>query len=1061
MSSLSLAPRLRAAILAAALAAPTCIVAQAPTVDPRLYGDLSWRNLGPFRAGRVGAVSGAIGHPGVYYAGFPGGGLWKTTSGGQVWTPVFDAVRATSSIGAVEVAPSNPDIVYVGTGDMITGGTLDQGNGVYQSVDAGRTWQSIGLEGTRHIQTMLVDPRTPDVVLVGALGDHVHTSDQRGVFRTTDGGRTWQRTLYLDDQTGIAKLARAFDVPDVIYATTVRHYTPPGYAVGSYRSWQFGTVRTKGDTSASRSTIWKSRDGGVTWTRLAGTGLPALEGRMCLAVANGTSAERVYLITNAALHRSDDGGATWRQVAADDERIHNGQGGYSCGVYVDPKNPDLVYTINTAAYRSTDGGRTFTGIKGAPGGDDPQQLWIDPTDGRRILMGLDQGATISLDGGATWSSWYNQSTEQLYHLSVDTSYPAWVYATQQDAGAIRTRMRGNDGAITIFDWTSVNGWEWGSIVPDPLDPATVYATGIGVVKIDMPTGQHINLSPSIDPAAKARSTSSYPLVWTPWNLRQLVVGLNYVVATTDRGAHWTRISPELGIPAGMDSATADKTLGGRGAIESIAASRRSAGEIWVGPNNGLIHVTRDGGKTWRDVSIPTLPSPRRANVSSIEPSPHVPGTAYAAIEYLRVGDHTPYVYRTRDYGRTWTRITTGLPTDEVSGSFARVVRPDPVTPGLLFAGTESGIYVSFTDGDAWQSLGLDLPTTPVRDLLVKDNDLVIATHGRGLWVLDDISMLRQVASARASSPVHLFTPGLATRVRRNTNFDTPLPPDMPHAANPLDGVIIDYWLGAAATAVTLDVLDASGAVVRHMTSEPIAPVPEAARPSFPDFWVERPTPLPTSAGHHRVHWDIRYDAPPALSHGYEINANAGATPASPVGLLALPGTYTLRLTANGATRSVRVTVRNDPRVKVGPAALAAQHALQRQVVDAMRRAYDGQHQVDALRATLAREAPGTNADVAAATRVLHAAIDAAVGADTAGASIGKFRDASEALASQLNAQETADHAPNVGMRAAYAATVKQLSATEAAWSKVLSGGLATLNAVRTRQGLGAISAPKR
>lgn len=1059
-------PALRRFALAAAqlvlLALPLFeTAAQSSTIDPRLFANLSWRNLGPFRAGRVSAVSGVIGEPGTYYAGFPGGGLWKTTSGGQVWSPVFDAVREASSIGAVEVAPSDPNIVYVGTGDMITGGTLDQGNGMYKSTDAGVTWRSIGLQGTRHIQSLLVDPRSPDVVLVGALGDHIQANDQRGVFRSTDGGRSWSRTLYVDNQTGIARLARAFDTPDVIFATTVRHHTPPGYSVGKYRSWQFGTARMAGDTSATRSAIWKSRDAGVTWTRLDGSGMPALEGRTCAAVAMGTNAQRVYLITNTALYRSDDGGATWRQMAADDERIRNGQGGYSCGVYVDPKNPDLVYTINTAAYKSTDGGRTFTGIKGAPGGDDPQQLWIDPTDGSRILMGLDQGATISLDAGATWTSWYNQSTEQLYHLAADNSFPYWVYATQQDAGAIRTRSRGNYGAITMFDWNPVNGWEWGSIIADPLDPNTVYSTGTGVVKITYPADQFIDVSPAIDPAAGARWTSSLPVVWAPWNQRLLFAGLNYVVSTSDQGAHWTRLSPELGIAADMDSATAARTPGGRGSIESMAASSKSAGEIWVGTDNGLIHVTRDHGANWRDVSIPGLASRTRANISSIEPSPHTAGTAYAAVELLRVGDHAPYIYRTRDYGRTWTKIVAGLPTDEASGSFARVVRPDPVTPGLLFAGTESSIYVSFNDGDSWQSLALDLPNTPVRDLLVKDNDLVIATHGRGLWVLDDISALRQMTAAIAAAPLHLFTPGLSTRVRRNTNDGTPLPPDIPHAENALDGVIIDYWLAAAATRVTLDVLDARGNIVRQFSSDAQVLVSEATRPSFPDFWIEVPKSLPTSAGHHRVNWNIRHDAPLAFAHSYPISANAGRTPATPEGPLAMPGTYTLRITANGTTRTTQVTVRNDPRSKATASELTAQHSLQMQLVAGLRTSHEGQTQVNALRAALDTISSGALPEVAAAITALRTAIDSAVGADARGLSAGRFRDANDAFASQLNAQDHADHAPNAGMFAASEATSKRLAETQAAWERILTRDLSALNSVRRRLGLTPVPAPPR
>ncbi len=1070
--------RLRATIITA-----TCLVtwaqpslAQSTTVDPRLYSALSWRNLGPFRAGRVGAVSGAIGSPGVYYAGFPGGGLWKTTSAGQVWFPVFDSIREVSSIGAVEVAPSDPNVVYVGTGDMITGGTLDQGNGVYKSIDAGATWRSIGLESTRHIQTMLVDPRSADVVLVGALGDHIHANADRGVYRSTDGGRSWTKTLHINDEVGIAKLARAFDRPDVVFAASVRHWTPPGYAVGSYRSWQFGTVRPQPDTGRTGTALYKSLDGGVTWSELNGSGLPRLDGRLALSVAIGTDAQRVYLISNSALYRSDDGGSTWRQMAADDARMRNGQGGYSAGVYVDPKNPDLVYTINTAAYRSTDGGRTFTGMKGAPGGDDPQQLWIDPTDGRRILMGLDQGATVSLDGGATWGSWYNQSTEQLYHLSADNSYPYWIYATQQDAGAIRTRVRGNFGAVTMFDWNAVSGWEWGTIIADPLDPNTVFASGNGIVRISYPSEQSINVSPAVDPATKARITSSQPLLWAPWNKRRLFAGLQYVASTTDGGATWTSISPDLGIPVGMDSATAVNTLGGRGAIESLAASTVVPGVIWAGTNNGLIHVTRDTGRTWTDVSIAGIPSPRRAMISSIDASHTNAGTAYVAVEYLRIGVHTPHVYRTRDFGRTWARIVNGLPVDEPSGSFVRVVREDPRTPGLLFAGTESSIHVSFDDGERWQSLANDLPNSPVRDILVKDNDLLIATHGRGLWVLDDISMLRQLrrsagsaAATIATAPAHLFAPGMATRVRRNVNGDTPLPPEIPHAKNPLDGAMIDYWLGSAADRITLDILDSIGSVVRHLSSDPITPVAEAARPPHPNFWLEIQRPLPVSAGAHRVNWDLRHDAPAAFSHGFEISATPGRTPASPEGPLAAPGTYTLRLVANGITSTQRLTVRNDPRSAASPAALSRQLALQLRITSAMRTAWDSQQQIDALRASLATArgaagaSAGTSATVATALGALSAAIDSVAGpASDSDRSTGRpdFRSVNGALAGQLNAQDSGDWTPTPSMRAAFTSTCRELATLQTAWRRVLTEHALAANAVISRSGATPIMLPR-
>ena len=976
-------------------------------------------------------------------------------------------------MGAVEVAPSDPNIIYVGTGDMITGGTLDRGNGVYKSIDAGATWTSIGLEATRHIQSMLVDPRSADVVLVGALGDHIKAGPARGVFRSTDGGRTWTRTLHIGDEIGIAKLARALDRPEVIFAASVRHWTPPGYAVGSFRSWQFGTVRPQPDTGRTGTALYKSLDGGVTWAELNGSGLPRLDGRLAIAVAMGTNAQRVYVISNTALYRSDDGGATWRPMAADDARIRNGQGGYSAGVYVDPKDPDLVYTINTAAYRSTDGGRTFTGMKGAPGGDDPQQIWIDPTDGRRMLMGLDQGATVTLDGGATWGSWYNQSTEQLYHLSVDDSYPYWVYATQQDAGAIRTRSRGNYGAITMFDWNAVGGWEWGTIIPDPLDDHTIFASGNGIVRIIYPSEQSMNVSPAADPATRARTTSSQPLLWAPWNRRQLFAGLQYVASTTNGGATWTAISPDLGIPAGIDSATAARTLGGRGAIESLAASTVLPGVIWAGTNNGLIHVTRDTGRTWNDVSIAGIPAPRRAMISSIDASHTSAGTAYVAVEYLRIGDHTPYLFRTRDYGKSWTRIVNGLPTDEPSGSFARVVREDPRTQGLLFAGTESSVHVSFDDGEHWQSLANDLPNSPVRDLLIKDNDLLIATHGRGLWVIDDISMLRQLRRAAASvatSPVHLFAPGIATRVRRNVNDDTPLPPEIPHAENPLDGAIIDYWLGAASDRVTLDVLDPTGAVVRHLSSDAIAPVPEAARPPHPNFWVETARPLPASAGAHRVNWDLRYDAPPAFSHSFEINANPGRTPASPEGPLALPGTYTLRLTANGVTRTQKVTVRNDPRSRATSDDLARQRALQSRITSAMRAAWDAQQQVNTLRASLAaaRTTAGASAPAAvvSALEALGAAIDSAVGpavgpaTDGARGSAGpNFRSVSGALAVQSGALDHGDWAPTPSMRAAFVSTCRELMRVHAALGRVLAEQAPAVNATLARNGAAAVVLP--
>ena len=1063
-------PRPRSAcrrlFVASALVLASAVTAAGqPTIDGRLFAGLQWRNIGPFRGGRVSAVSGAIGQPGVFYAGFPAAGVWKTTSAGATWFPVFDGIKEVSSVGAVEVAPSNPNIVWAGTGDMITNGVPSLGKGVYKSVDAGATWQSMGLERTLHIPSMLIDPRDPNVVLVAALGDANAKSDQRGIFRTTDGGRSWTRALFVDDETGAQKLARANDVPNVVFATTVRYYVDASYSRSALRSWQFG-LETRDSTRAG-TVLFKSLDGGATWQEVHGAGLPRLKGRTGLAVAMGTNAQRVFLVGNDGLFRSDDGGATWRAMAADDTRIRNGGEGYECGVYVDPKDPDVVYTISTSSYKSTDGGRTFTGFKGAPGGDDPQQLWIDPTNGQRMLMGLDQGAIVSFDGGGTWSSWFNQSTEQLYHIATDNSTPYWVYGTQQDAGAIRARSRGNYGAVTIYDWNAVNGWEWGTILPDPKDPNTVFASGLGIVKIRYPSEQYINVSPAIDPAAKVRTTTDLPIAWAPWNDRMLIAGFNYLTATTDGGAHWRRLSPELGIPKGLDSAAAANASGGRGAIESLAASSVGRGVIWVGTTNGLIQLTRDEGKTWTDVSIAELPNPRRANVVALEASPHVAGTAYAAVEYMRLGLHAPFFYRTRDFGKTWTRITNGLPMDHPAGSVARVIRADSVRRGLLFAGTEHGVHISFDDGDHWQPLQLNLPTTPVRDLRIKGHDLVAGTHGRGMWILDDISALRQVQAGMVAAPVHLFTPGEALRIRRNVGWNTPLPPEVPHGLNPPPGAIIDYWLDAPATGrVTLEVLDAAGSVVRHYASDPIPPVAEAAKPPHPSFWLGSPTVLSTAAGATRVNWDLLADAPPAFTHSFEINANPGLTPASPEGLLVAPGRYTLRLTVGGMTKSATVAVSPDPRSQVTVAELRAQEALLRSVSTGARLAYEGAQRVASLRTAANRAAGATPpADLAQALASLGRALDSLDRDDVMRPmggtvrAVPSFRALNATFVGQLTAQEHADHAPTEAMRAAYTSSCAELGAALKAWLGVETTRLAGLNAVLAKLGRPPLSSP--
>jgi photosystem II stability/assembly factor-like uncharacterized protein/tetratricopeptide (TPR) repeat protein len=1039
---MSLRPSICLCFALACLAVPALAQQQnapsRPTIDPRLYAGLSWRNVGPFRGGRVSATAGAIQQPGVFYAGYPGGGVWKTTSAGATWFPVFDSVRGVSSIGSVEVAPSNPDVVYVGTGDMITAGTIEQGNGAYKSTDAGKTWKHLGLDRTKHIPSISIDPRNADVLLLAAAGDPHRKSEERGIFRSKDGGRTWTRVIYVDDETGGQFVTRAHDKPDVVFATTVRYFVAADYPVDKLRSWQFGQ-QTRPAGASTGTAVYKSTDGGVTWKEVSGNGLPRLSGRTSVAVAMNTGAQRVFLYGDQGLYRSDDGGATWRKMAADDPRIVSG--GYMCGVFVDPKNPDIVYTLQTSSYKSVDGGQTFTGFKGAPGGDDPQVMWIDPTNGQRMFLGLDQGASISLDGGANWSTWYNQSTAQIYHVATDDSFPYWIYGTQQDTGAIRTRSRGNYGAVTMFDWNSVNGWEWGTIRPDPLHPDIVYSSGNGIQKISYPSEQWMNVSPSLDPTVSMRATTDMPIAFAPWDRSKLFAGLNVLTRTTDGGASWTTISPDLALRPAAERGNPPRPPGSRDAIVSLALSPVAPGTIWVGSNNGLIHLTRDEGKTWANVSIAALPTPARANVSGIEASPFDAGTAYAAIEYLRLGDHRPHLFRTRDFGATWTEINEGLKVDEVSGSITRVIRADPKRRGLLFVGTESGVRVSFDDGDHWQSLKLDMPDTPCWDLAIKDNDLIVGTYGRGIWVLDNYALLRQLTPGMETARARLFAPSDAVRIRRNVSDDTPLPPEIPHALNPPDGVMVDYWLGRKPNGeITLEVLDSAGRVVRRLSSAPIPPLPEIARVPFPEYWLARPTGMPTSIGTNRINWDLRYDPPKVFAHEFGINANPGLTPASPEGPLALPGVYTLRLTVEGGRDEEKVTVRNDPRSPATPAALEAQNTLLMDLYEAVNATWDMQQRADALRAALDAATAGAPDEVTSAATTLKTALDL------------PFRTLSRRFVGQLTGQDRGDHAPTAPMLAAYDAACRDLIPAQSQWSRAIDSGLAAFNAVLIRHG---------
>ena len=1070
--------------------APWNLLNAAPPVGGNVVSGLVWRNIGPFRAGRVSAVTGVVGEPGTFYMGLPLGGVWKTTSAGRTWYPVFDDVKEASSVGAVEVAPSDPNVIYVGMGDMITGGGINEGNGMYKSSDAGKTWQHLGLDDTKQIPAILVDPKNANIVLIAAQGNvHTHT-EMRGIFRSTDGGKTWAKTLYVDNETGGQDLAAAYDTPNTVLAVTVRHYTAPGGAPRAGGAPAAAPAAGAGGRGAAPqgpngTGLYKSTDQGITWTEIKGHGLPEpMTGRMAVAIAPNTHGQRMFVIGGFGLYRSDDGGANWKQMAANDRRIANGQGNYTSGVFVDSKNPDIVYTLATSSYKSVDGGNTFTGFKGAPGGDDPQVMWIDPTDGKRMFLGVDQGATISLDGGATWSSWYNQATEQFYHVATDNQFPYNVYGPMQDSGSIVTRSRGDLGAITVVDWQPHPGYEFGSVVPDPLNPKITYAGGpaSGIIKVNAANGQWINVSPNFDQAAGLRKVGNQLLKFSPWNPKELVAGFNFLMATTDGGMHWKKLSPDLGnptqkpaTPGGPTPTVAVTGAPPAGSIDSFSISTVSNGLIWAGTNNGLIWVTKNHGVSWTEVTIPNLPNPTRMDVSTIEASHFDPATAYVAVEAHGAGDYAPYLFRTRDYGKTWTKIVTGLAVDQPSGSFARVIREDPKKKGLLFAGTESSMYVSFNDGDDWQSLQLNLPNTSYRDLEVHGNDLVAATYGRSFWILDDFSPLREMASIAPAETVHFYKPGDAIRVRRNVNGDTPLPPEEPHAKNPPVGAILYYYLGEKPKGdITLEISDASGKVVRHMSSAPIPPITEPQ--PIPDYWKEVPRPMPTEIGTNRINWDIRYDNPPAFSHSYEINANIGETPASPEGPLAAPGVYTLKLTVNGKSYTQTVVVKNDPRSPASAAELAAQTTMQRALFDRVNLAWSGYQQVTAMRAAVAPLMKHANTDIAKAATEFDAKLALAGGtggggrrgggAGGAGAPGGApqppavlpFTTLHANQLRILNSLDSGDMAPNETYTSVFNVACNDLKKGVTNWSALNAKELKDLNALLAKNSVPAIAA---
>lgn len=859
-----------------------------------LYSGLRWRLIGPFRGGRVNAVSGVPGQPNTFYYGSVGGGLWKSTNAGRTWSPVFDE-QPVASIGAIGVAPSNPSVVYVGTGEADMRDSISFGDGVYKSTDAGSTWKHIGLDATRQIGRVIVDPKDPNVVFVAALGHAYGPSPDRGVYRSHDGGATWQKVLYKGDGVGAIDLAFEPGNPRIVYAALWATRRPPWYIYAP--------------SNGPGSGIFKSTDGGTTWQPLT-TGLPAEGvGRIGIAVAP-TNARRVYAIVDAkdgGLYRSEDAGANWSKVSGDN-RVW-GRGWYFGKVAVDPKNPDIVYASNTALYRSTDAGKSWTPIKGAPGGDDYHQLWIATDDPNRMILASDQGAIVSVDGAATWSSWYNQSTAQLYHVAADYRFPYWATGAQQDSGAVGMPTRSPHAVISMHEWTGLGaGGESGYTAPDPLHPEILY--GGTVTRWNNLTGASRNVSP--EPPAQRnqfRHDWTQPLVFSPADPHALYFANQYVYKTTNGGDNWAQISPDLtredpGVPSNLDAAAAaDAPPGGsrRGVVYTIAPSPVRVPLIWIGTDDGYIQVTSDDGKTWQNVTPPALTS--WSKVTMMDASHFDANEAYAAVERHQLEDYEPYIYRTRDAGKTWQKITRGLP----AGIYVQTVKEDPVRQGLLFAGTEIGVYVSFNDGDVWQSLQLNLPPASMRDFAIHGDDLIVATHGRGIWVLDDITPLRQISTTVAQSDAYLFKPADAINMPPGNEYGTPLPKDEPFAENPPNGALIDYYLKSAPSGpVTLEILDAAGQTLRRFGSDDRMPPRNPDALVYPAFWQPAPEPLPATAGMHRWVWDLRS----SQAGGGAARGGGGGRG----GAMALPGPYTVRLTVDGKSFTQPLVIKPYPRV---------------------------------------------------------------------------------------------------------------------------------------------------
>jgi photosystem II stability/assembly factor-like uncharacterized protein len=1081
-------------VVAALVALVPSRVAPAPqsTAAPSLFAELRWRNIGPHRASRTVAVSGHRSQPFTFYMAQVNGGVWKTTDAGRTWQPIFDD-QSTGSIGVIVVAPSDPNVVYVGSGEGLHRPDLSTGEGVFKSSDGGRTWAHLGLKDAQQIPRIDVDPRDPNRLFVAALGHPYGPNEERGIFRSTDGGRTFEKVLYKDENTGGNDVDIDPSNPSIVYATMWEERQGP---------WENAVW------SGTGGGIFKSTDGGTTWRQLT-TGLPrVIQANLAISPANP---KRIYATVagtaeagsldqsrgGGGYYRSDDAGETWTLITEDTRPTGRIGGGDLPMPLPDPKNPDVIISASTVSWKSTDGGVTWAPYKGAPGGEDYQNGWINPDNPDIMIFGVDQGAVVTVNGGETWSSWYNQSTAQLYHVAADNAFPYRVCSGQQENGSACVASRGNYGAISLRDWTPVGVDEYGYVAPDPLNPDIVYG-GRNVTRFDRRTGQVSSVGPvggrggAGGPQGNFRTVRTMPVVFSEVDKHALFFANNHLWKTVNGGESWQQISPDLTRKSWETPKSVGKysSLPGaqgaqRGVIYTIAPSYQDINRIWVGTDDGLIHVTTDSGKTWTDVTPPALVP--WAKVSLIDAGRFSPTTAYAAINTLRLDDLRPHIFRTRDGGKSWTEIVNGIP----AGETVNAVREDPKKRGLLFAATERAVYVSLDDGANWQSLRLNMGVTSVRDLIVKDDDLVCATHGRGFWILDDITPLRQMGpqptiakAVDSDADAVLFKPTTAWRVRWNTSTDMPWPKEEPTGENPPDGAIINYYLrDAAAGEVALEITRADGRVVRrYSSSDPVPGIPDRGSAPVPLYWYRPPQSVATTPGLHRFVWDVHYQPLPDVPGGGGRGGRGGGLPITaiphnsapaPTTPWLSPGSYTLVLSAGGRRLTQPIEVKQDPRVATPPATMRQVYAWTDSLYFGAVDAHAAALEAASLREKAASVRTSATGPLAAALDAFVKQLTALEGAPGGGGGGGRGGRGGApaqaatstdtlwatriALAGVMNSMQSADVAATANTRTAVQAALGAAKAVMARWDSLKKVDLPALNAKLKAAGLAEIA----